>query len=80
MAAKGERRRLMASNLFREMNQFDPNQFMNSLNDLKRKGGDPNQMIQQMLNSGRITQSQLNMAVNRAQQIMRMLPLGGRQR
>lgn len=70
----------MASNLFREMNQFDPNQFMNSLNDLKRKGGDPNQMIQQMLNSGRITQNQLNMAVNRAQQIMRMLPLGGRQR
>lgn len=80
MAAKRERRRLMASNLFREMNQFDPNQFMNSLNDLKRKGGDPNQMIQQMLNSGRITQNQLNMAVNRAQQIMRMLPLGGRQR
>lgn len=70
----------MASNLFREMNQFDPNQFMNSLNDLKRRGGDPNQMIQQMLNSGRITQNQLNMAVNRAQQIMRMLPLGGRQR
>lgn len=70
----------MASNLFREMNQFDPNQFMNSLNDLKRKGGDPNQMIQQMLNSGRITQNQLNIAVNRAQQIMRMLPLGGRQR
>jgi len=70
----------MASNLFKEMNQFDPNQFMSSLNDLKRKGGDPNQMIQQMLNSGRITQNQLNMAVNRAQQIMRMLPLGGRQR
>lgn len=72
----------MASSLYKEMNnsQFDINQFMQGLNELKSKGGDPNQMIQQMLNSGRITQSQLNMAVNRAQQIMRMLPLGGRQR
>lgn len=72
----------MASSLYKEMNnsQFNPNQFMQSLNELKSKGGDPNQMIQQMLRSGRITQSQLNMAVNRAQQIMRMLPLGGRQR
>ena len=66
----------MASSLYKEMNnsQFNPNQFMQSLNELKSKGGDPNQMIQQMLSSGRITQSQLNMAVNRAQQIMRMLP------
>ena len=72
----------MASSLYKEMNnsQFNPNQFMQSLNELKSKGGDPNQMIQQMLSSRRITQSQLNMAVNRAQQIMRMLPLGGRQR
>ena len=73
----------MASDLFNQMNQcggFNPNQFMQSLNELKQKGGDPNQIIQQMLNSGRITQNQLNMAVSRAQQIMRMLPLGGRQR
>lgn len=73
----------MASDLFRQMNQgggFNVNQFMSSLNELKQKGGDPNQMIQQMLNSGKITQAQLNTAVNRAQQIMRMLPLGGRQR
>ena len=74
----------MASDLFNQMNQggggFNPNQFMQSLNELKQKGGDPNQIIQQMLNLGRITQNQLNMAVNRAQQIMRMLPLGGRQR
>ena len=72
----------MASSLYKEMNssQFNTNQFMRELNELKSKGGDPNQMIQQMLSSGRITQSQLNIAVNRAQQIMRMLPLGGRQR
>ena len=65
----------MASDLFNQMNQgggFNPNQFMQSLNELKSKGGDPNQMIQQMLNSGKITQNQLNAAVNRAQQIMKM--------
>lgn len=72
----------MASDLYNQMNNngFNPGQFMQSLNELKSRGGDPNQMIQQMLNSGRITQGQLNMAVNRAQQIMKMLPLGGRQR
>ena len=73
----------MPSDLFRQMNQsggFNPNQFMSNLTELKQRGGDPNQIIQQMLNSGRITQNQLNMAVSRAQQIMRMLPLGGRQR
>lgn len=73
----------MASDLFNQMNNnggFNSNQFMQSLNELKQRGGDPNQIIQQMLTSGRITQNQLNMAVSKAQQIMRMLPLGGRQR
>lgn len=64
----------MASDLFNSINQFDTNSFMQSLADLKNKGGDPNQMIQQMLNSGRISQAQYNAAVSRAQQIMRMLP------
>ena len=64
----------MASDLFNSINQFDTNGFMKSLADLKNKGGDPNQMIQQMLNSGRISQAQYNSAVSKAQQIMRMLP------
>ena len=34
--------------------------------------GDPRQQIQQMLNSGRITQAQYNQAVQQAQQMMRM--------
>ena len=63
----------MASDLFNQMNQFNPNQFLQSLNQLKSRGGDPNMMIQQMLNSGRISQAQLNAATNKAQQIMRML-------
>lgn len=60
--------------LYQQMNQFNPQNFMSRLNELKAKGGDPNQMIQQMLNSGKITQAQYNAAVQRAQQIMQMLP------
>lgn len=70
----------MASDLFNQMNnnRFNPNQFINELNRLKQQGGDPNQMIQGLLNSGRVTQSQVNAAMSKAQQIMSMLPLGGR--
>lgn len=56
---------------------FNPTDFMNQLNSLKAKGGDPNQMIQQMLNSGRVSQSQYNEAVRRAQQIQQMLAPSG---
>lgn len=52
---------------------FNQNDFIGRLNTLKSKGGNPNQMIQEMLNSGRITQSQYNDAVNKARQIMSML-------
>ena len=71
----------MASDLFNQMNNngFNPNQFINELNRLKQQGGDPNQIIQNLLNSGRVTQSQVNAAMSKAQQIMKMLPLGGRQ-
>ena len=51
---------------------MDMNSFMQALNKLKSQGGDPNQMIQEMLNSGRITQEQYNSAVQRAQQIQQM--------
>ena len=56
---------------------INPMQFMQQLNNLKSKGGDPNQMIQQMLNSGRVTQSQYDNAVKMAQQISQMLTPGG---
>ena len=64
----------MANKLYEQIQNFVQNGFMQSLNELKSKGGDPNAMIQNLLNSGRISQSQLNAVVNRAQQIMRMLP------
>ena len=55
---------------------INPMQFMNDLNQLKQRGGDPNQMIQQMLNSGRVSQSQYDAAVKQAQQIQKMLTPG----
>ena len=57
---------------------INPMQFMQQLNQLKSKGGDPNQMIQEMLNSGRVTQAQYDAAVKRAQQIQQMFTPNGR--
>lgn len=63
----------MASDLFNSMGGFDQNSFMKSLNELKSQVSDPNQAIQQMLSSGKISQSQVNAAAQKAQMIMRML-------
>ena len=68
----------MASDLYREMGGFDANSFMKSVNELKAKGGDPNQMIQNLLNSGKVTQEQVNRASMIAQRIMPMLTPNGR--
>ena len=68
----------MARDLFNSMGGFDKNGFMKNLNELKRQVNDPNQAIQQMLNSGRISQAQYNAAASRAQQIMQMLTPNGR--
>ena len=56
---------------------INPMQFMQQLYQLKSKGGDPNQMIQQMLNSGRVSQGQYDQAVKMAQQIQQMLTPSG---
>ena len=56
---------------------INPMQFMQQLNQLKSRGGDPNQMIQQMLNSGRVSQSQYDNAVQMAQQLQKMLTPSG---
>lgn len=49
------------------------NDFMQRLNYLKQTfKGDPNQKIQELLNSGRVTQQQYNRAVQQAAQIKKM--------
>ena len=52
---------------------INPMQFMQQLNQLKSRGGDPNQMIQQLMNSGKVSQSQYDAAAKMAQQIQQML-------
>ena len=52
---------------------INPMQFMQQLNQLKSRGGDPNQMIQQLMNSGKVSQAQYDNAVKQAQQIQQML-------
>lgn len=63
----------MSNPLFDQLNGNFQNQFMTELNRLKSRGGDPNAMIQNLLNSGKVSQAQYNNAVNKAQQIMQML-------
>lgn len=61
--------------LYEQMNnQQNMNGFMQRLEYLKRTfKGDPNAKIQEMLNSGQITQEQYNRAVQQASQIQRLL-------
>lgn len=49
------------------------NQLMQKVQQLKSQiGGDPNQQIQQLLNSGKITQADYDRAVQRANELKRM--------
>lgn len=54
---------------------FNQNAFMTSLNQLKQtyQGQDPNQIIQNLLNSGKVSQSSYNSAVQRAEQIKKFI-------
>lgn len=47
-------------------------QLLQKIQQLKSMGGDPNRQIQQMLNSGRITQDDYNKAVEKANQLRKM--------
>ena len=56
-------------------NGFNIQEFMKFAQQMK--GKDPNQMLQQMMDNGQITQEQLNKATNQAQEICQMLKLTG---
>lgn len=66
----------MNSSLFNALGNA-PNSPMNIIqqfNQFKKNfKGNPQQQIQQMLNSGKITQAQYNAAVQKAQMLQRML-------
>ncbi len=65
----------MASTLYNQMNQQPSNSplgFFQALQRLKAMGGDPDRIIQQMLNSGQATQEQYNEAVAKATQLQQI--------
>ena len=65
----------MSNPLYGQMQQQMPmNGLMQRLQQFQRMfRGDPQQQVQQLLNSGRVTQQQYNQAVQMAQQIQRMM-------
>ena len=64
---------MMSNPLYAMMNANKPPIFQ-QIEQLKNiVGGDPNAKIQELLNSGKVTQQQYNQAVQQAQQMMNML-------
>ena len=64
----------MPNYLFNQYGQTPYNDILKQFNDFRNNfKGDPKQQIQQMLNSGKITQSQYNDAVQKANALARML-------
>lgn len=64
----------MANPLFEQMNQRNQlADLKNQIQQLKNTGIDPNQKIQELLNSGQVSQEQYNAAVQRAQQLRQFL-------
>lgn len=64
----------MANQLFNQYGPVNQIQALRSqINQLKSTGIDPNQKIQEMLNSGQVSQQQYNYAVQKAQQLQQLL-------
>lgn len=61
----------MSNPLYSSMNQNNLLQRFQQFQKVFR--GDPKEQVQQLLNSGRVTQSQYNQAVHMANQLQRMI-------
>lgn len=68
----------MANPLYESMNKQNNSpfnniqQFFQDLQQLKSSGIDPNQKIQELLNSGQVSQEQYNAAVEKAKTLQRL--------
>ncbi len=63
--------------LYNDMNQGNQNNLIQRFQQFRQNfKGDPQQQVQQLLNSGKVSQAQYNQAVQIAQQFQRMF--GGR--
>lgn len=59
--------------LYNDMNQGNQNNLVQRFQQFRQNfKGDPQQQVQQLLNSGRVSQQQYNQAVQMAQQFQRM--------
>ena len=64
----------MSNPIFDQMQTNPMQPILNRLNQFKKTlTGDPRQQVQQLLNSGRVSQQQYNQAVKMANQIQRMI-------
>lgn len=66
----------MNNPLYQQYNSSNPqaNSFIQRFNQFRQSfNGNPQQMVQQLMNSGRISQEQYNRAVQMANQIMRTM-------
>lgn len=64
----------MSNPIFNQMQTNPMQQIMQRLQQFRQTiTGDPRQQVQQLLNSGRISQQQYNQAVQMANQIQRMI-------
>lgn len=64
----------MSNPLFDQFGNKGGNDFVSQFNQFKKTfNGNPQQVVQQMLNSGRITQDQLNQAMQKANQLMKLM-------
>ena len=65
----------MSNPLYQQMNQQNGmDQLMSRFRQFQQMfKGDPRQQVQQLLNSGKVSQAQYNQAVQMAQQLQRML-------
>lgn len=64
----------MSNPLFNQMGQQMPGGILQRFQQFQRMfRGDPQQQVQQLLNSGRVSQTQYNHAVQMANQLARMM-------
>ena len=64
----------MSNPIFTQMQTNPMQQIMQRLQQFRKTiNGDPRQQVQQLMNSGRISQQQYNQAVQMANQIQRMI-------
>lgn len=64
----------MSNPIFNSLQQNPMQPIMNRLDQFRKTlTGDPRQQIQQLMNSGRVTQQQYNQAVQIANQLQRMI-------